>query len=158
MNVLYTMEIISMNKEMIAKELIKIAKGLVSDCKHCEVCKKTDNLIFNNHPRAKYKCLCENCIHQFLDKNSSDRIMFERLIKNKTASEIIKLAKELIEAKLNPLHDYLPSETKVKNKKTGEKGNILNGYTQEGTKWTEYEVSVANGKIVQWATKDMIVI
>lgn len=90
-----------MNKNIVAKELIKIARSLVgADCKVCEICKKTENLIFNNHPKAQYHCLCENCIDQHLKKNSPDRITFDRLMKQKheqhTASELIKIAKSLI--------------------------------------------------------------
>lgn len=67
-----------MNKITVAKELLKIAKSLVSGIE-CEKCHKKENLVENNHPRSKYKVLCKNCIEQFLPKNSADRIMFDRL-------------------------------------------------------------------------------
>jgi hypothetical protein len=48
----------------------------------CEKCKKTEGVVKNDHPKATFKCLCLNCVQQFLKQGSSDRIMFERLFKN----------------------------------------------------------------------------
>ncbi len=53
----------------------------------CEKCKTTENVVINNHPKAKFKCLCKNCVEQFLSKKEPDWIAFTRLFSQKEIKE-----------------------------------------------------------------------